>query len=365
MLPFISDRRLEPIADKVFSGRRLTFEDGLVLYGSHDLITIGQLANHVREQQHGNKAYYNINRHINPTNVCVKFCRLCAYGRGRNEKGAYTMALGEVLEYASRGFTDDITEFHIVGGLHPDLPFEYYVDIIRALHQRFPTVHLKAFTMVEIDWLAKLSGKSIEEVIEILKEAGVGSFPGGGAEIFNSRVRKIICTTKISGHRWLQIAKTAHRLGVRSNATMLYGHVETDAERVEHLFLLRQAQDETGGFMTFIPLAFHPDNTPLDYIRPTTGFMDLKNVAIARLILDNFPHIKSYWIQIGPKLAQVSLSFGADDMDGTIIEERITHSAGAQTALGLTRDTLVGLIRQTGRIPVERDTVYKELRVAV
>ena len=355
----IEDKRLAPVAEKVQAGERLTFEDGLALYRTHDLLALGWLANSVRERLHGNVCYYNINRHINPTNVCVAHCRLCAFGRDPSVPGAYTMALEEVFRTAASGSTEAVTEFHIVGGLHPDLTFDYYLDLIRGLKQRFPQVHLKAFTMVEIGYFAKITKLPAREVLLKLKQAGLDSLPGGGAEIFHPRVRKVICDHKTSGQLWLQIARTAHELGLHSNATMLYGHIETEEERVDHLLKLRALQDETRGFVCFIPLAFHPENTALSHLPKPTGFLDLKNIAASRLLLDNFPHIKAYWIMLTPRIAQVALRFGADDIDGTVVEEKIYHDAGATTAQGLRRSELLRLIREAGREPVERDTLYR------
>jgi len=357
--PILEDKRLKPIAAKVLNGERLTFDDGVALYRSNDLLALGWLANHVREHKNGNVCYFNINRHINPTNVCVAHCRLCAFGRDPDAPGAYTYAVGEAVERAASGYSEAVTEFHIVGGLHPTLPFDYYLDLLRALKQRFPAVHLKAFTMVEVAYLAKIAKLSTRDTLLKLKEAGLDSHPGGGAEIFHPRVRKVICDHKISGEMWLRIARTAHELGLHSNATMLYGHIETDEERVDHLLKLRALQDETRGFSCFIPLAFHPANTALAHLPPTTGMTDLKNIAASRLLLDNFPHIKAYWIMLTPPIAQVALRFGADDLDGTVVEEKIYHDAGAQTPQSLRRSQLLQLIREAGREPVERDTLYR------
>jgi aminodeoxyfutalosine synthase len=357
----ISDARLEPVARKVLAGERLEAADGLALYESHDLLAVGWLANHVREARHGDACYYNINRHINPTNVCVAHCRLCAFGRSPDQAGAYTYALDEVWQRAAEGVAGGATEFHIVGGLHPDLPFDYYLDLIRGLKQRHPQVHLKAFTMVEVGYYARLTKSSIRDTLLAMKAAGVDSLPGGGAEIFNPRVRKVICDHKVSGQRWLEIARTAHEIGLRSNATMLYGHIETNEERVEHLILLRNTQDITHGFQTFIPLAFHPDNTALSHLPGPTGIDDLKMIAVSRLMLDNFDHIKAYWIMLTPRIAQVALRFGADDIDGTVVEEKIYHDAGATTPQHLTRADLERLIREAGRVPIERDTLYNRV----
>jgi aminodeoxyfutalosine synthase len=354
----IEDARLKPIAEKVLAGERLGFEDGVALYRSKDVLAIGWLANWLREQRHGKVCYYNINRHINPTNVCVAACRLCAFGRAPNAPGAYTYALEEIWQRAAQGVAESATEFHIVGGLHPDLPFQYYLDLIRGLKQRYAHVHLKAFTMVEIGYYSRIAKLPIRDTLLALKDAGVDSLPGGVAEIFNPRVRKVICDHKVSGQMWLQIARTAHQLGLRSNATMLYGHIETEQERVEHLLLLRELQDETRGFVAFIPLAFHPENTVLVHLPKPTGFADLKNIATSRLLLDNFDHIKAYWIMLTPRMAQIALRFGADDIDGTVIEEKIYHDAGATTAQFTPRAELERLICEAGCIPVERDTLY-------
>jgi aminodeoxyfutalosine synthase len=346
------DAALRPIAAKVEAGERLSFDDGVALYRSGDILAIGWMANQVRERMHGDVAYFNVNRHINPTNVCVASCRLCAFGRKKGEAGTYTMALEEAWDTAGTGLTE-------VGGLHPDLPFEYFMDLVRGLKVRYPKVHVKAFTMVEVAFLAKRGKMTIEETLVKMKDAGVDSMPGGGAEIFADRVRHIICDHKIDGGEWLETARLAHKLGLRSNATMLYGHVENDEDRVDHMLRLRAVQDETGGFQTFIPLAFHPDNTALAHIPKTTGMMDLKQIAIGRLMLDNFAHIKSYWQMVSPEMAQISLRFGADDIDGTVIEEKIYHDAGATTPQGMRRADLVRLITEAGRVPFERDTLYR------
>jgi aminodeoxyfutalosine synthase len=355
------DPRIHSIKEKVLAQERLSVDDALALYRSPDILAVGWLANSVRERMHGDKTYFNVNRHINPTNVCVAACRLCAFGRKKDTPGAYTMALEEAFQTAASGYSEAVTEFHIVGGLHPDLPFQYFLDLISGLKQRFPQVHLKAFTMVEVAYLAKRAKLSILETLKQLKAAGVDSLPGGGAEIFADRVRHIICDHKIDGDQWLDTAKLAHQIGLKSNATMLYGHVENDEDRVDHLLKLRNLQDETGGFQTFIPLAFHPDNTPLQHLPRTTGMLDIKQIAVGRLVLDNFPHIKSYWQMVTAKMAQISLRFGADDIDGTVIEEKIYHDAGATTPQGMRREELVRLIREAGREPIERDTLYRQV----
>ena len=355
----ITDSRLRPIAAKVLGGERLNNDDGIALYRSPDLLAVGWLANHVREKRHGNITYYNVNRHINPTNVCVAHCRLCAFGRDPSAPGAYTFALEEIYQRAEQGVREGATEFHIVGGLHPDLTFDHYLELVRGLKQRCPAVHIKAFTMVEVHYFARIAKTSIEEVLRKMKDAGVDSCPGGGAEIFHPRVRKIICDHKTSGQMWLSTARKTHEAGLRSNATMLYGHVETEEERVDHLLKLRELQDETHGFVAFIPLAFHPDNTALSHIPKTTGYLDLRNIAVSRLLLDNFEHIKAYWIMLSPSIAQIALRFGANDLDGTVVEEKIYHDAGAKTSEFTPRAELERLIRAAGRLPVERDTLYR------
>ena len=356
---FIEDPRLQPVLKKVQDGVRLSYDDGVALYRTSDLLALGYLANLVRERLHGDVTYFNVNRHINPTDVCVASCRLCAFGKRAKDPKAYTMSLDQVWHVAGEGWTEAVTEFHIVGGLHPELTLDWYCEMLRGLKQRFPQVHLKAFTLVEIGYLAQRSKISVQEVLERLRDAGMDSLPGGGAEIFCDRVRRVICDHKITGEEWLETARTAHRLGLHSNCTMLYGHIETDEDRVDHLLKLRALQDETQGFVTFIPLAFHPDNTPLEHIPKTTGFLDIKNIAVARLMLDNIPHIKAYWIMMTPKIAQIALRFGADDIDGTVVEEKIYHDAGATTSQSLRRGELLQLIRKAGREPVERDTLYR------
>ena len=355
----ITDITLKPIAEKVLAGERLSSEDGMALYRTPDLLAVGWLANYVREKRHGNTTYFNVNRHINPTNVCVAHCKLCAFGRDPNAPGAYNFALEEIYARAEQGVREGATEFHIVGGLHPDLSFDYFMEMIRGLKQRCPNVHLKAFTMVEVGYFSRIAKLSIKDVLLKMKEAGVDSLPGGGAEIFHPRVRKIICDHKTSGQQWLNIARQAHQIGLRSNATMLYGHVETAEERVDHLVKLRELQDETHGFVTFIPLAFHPDHTALSHIPKPTGYDDLRNIAVSRLMLDNFDHIKAYWIMLSPAIAQIALRFGANDIDGTVVEEKIYHDAGATTSEFTSRSELERLIRAAGRVPVERDTLYR------
>jgi aminodeoxyfutalosine synthase len=358
----IEDTALLPIAEKVLAGGRLGFQEGVTLYHSHDLLTLGYLAHHVRVKMHGMRTYFNVNRHINPTNVCVASCKLCAFGRKPDGPGAYTMALDEALRVAGENWSEAVTEFHIVGGLHPDLPFDYYLDLLRGLKRRFPSVHRKGFTAVEVGYFSHVTRLSIREVLQRMKDAGLDSLPGGGAEIFAPAVRRVICDHKIGAYTWLKVHRLAHEMGMHTNATMLYGHIESAEDRVDHLLQLRKLQDETHGFQTYIPLAFHPANTELGKLvehDETSGFMDLKNVAVARLLLDNFPHIKAYWIMMTPRVAQVALRFGADDLDGTVVEEKIYHDAGAKTPQALTRMQLIRLILEAGGEPFERDTLYR------
>ncbi|HWR73363.1 MAG TPA: aminofutalosine synthase MqnE [Nitrospirota bacterium] len=353
---------LAKIQKKVLSGRRLTREDSLALFRSRDLLALGRMAAQVAERKNGKNAYFIQNLHINPTNICVNRCKFCAFSRSKGEPGAYEMSIEDILARA-RGAGKSVREFHIVSGLHPDLPFAWYLDMLRALKKEFPSVHLKAFTAVEVDYLAKLSGSGLTDTLLELREAGLGSLPGGGAEIFSPGVRNTLCAEKISGKRWLEVMEAAHGIGLKSNATMLYGHIESAEDRVEHLLSLRGLQDRTGGFQAFIPLSFHSPNTEIKKSAYTTGFDDLRTLAISRLVLDNFEHIKAYWVMLGEKIAQVSLNFGVDDLDGTVVEERITRSAGGTTDGSMTREELIHLIKQADRTPVERDTIYNRIKV--
>ncbi len=355
----IEDSRLRPIWEKVSAGARLSYEDGVTMFRSSDILALGAMANSVRERLHGDTTYFNVNRHINPTDVCVASCRLCAFGKKAKDPRAYTMSLEQVWEMAGKGYAEAVTEFHIVGGLHPELSLDWFCQMIAGLKERYAGVHLKAFTMVEVAYLARRAKISIRETLEKLKAAGVDSMPGGGAEVFSERVRRIICDHKIDGDEWLETARIAHQIGLKSNCTMLYGHLETAEDAADHLVRLRAVQDETHGFVTFIPLAFHPANTTLSHLSPTSGFDDLKQIAISRLMLDNIPHIKAYWIMMTPGVAQIAQRFGANDIDGTVVEEKIYHDAGAQTAQHLRRQDLLRLIREAGREPVERDTTYR------
>ena len=353
---------LTKIKEKVFASKRLTRIDGLKLFESNDLLAFGRMATHVAQKKNGNRVHFVQNMHINPTNICVNRCKFCAFSRSKGEPGAYEMSIGDIAAKA-RSAEKGVRELHIVSGLHPELPFPWYLDMLRSLKKEFPRLHLKAFTAVEIDYLARLTGLSLKETLLKLKEAGLGSLPGGGAEIFNTAVRNTLCAEKISGERWLEVIAAAHRVGLKSNATMLYGHIESAEDRIDHLLKLRELQDRTGGFQAFIPLSFHSPNTEIKKSAYTTGFDDLKTLAISRLMLDNFDHIKAYWVMLGEKIAQVSLSFGVDDLDGTVVEEKITKAAGGTTDGSMTRDDLVHLIKQAGRTPVERDTVYNIVKV--
>ncbi len=355
------EARLKPIRDKVVAGARLTEDDALALFRTRDILSVGEMADLANRRRNGERVYFNVNRHINPTNVCVNRCKFCAFSRSKGEPLAYTMTMDEILRRAGEARVQKATELHIVGGLHPDLPFDFYLLMLRTLRERFPEMHIQAFTAVEIDYFARISGLPLAEVIRRLKEAGLGSLPGGGAEIFAPEVRDRICPEKISGDRWLQVMEAVHAAGLRSNATMLYGHVETLESRVDHMRRLRELQDRTGGFQSFIPLAFHPKNTEIakGY---TTGIEDLLALAVGRLYLDNFAHVQSFWIMLGAKIAQVSLHFGVNDIDGTVVEERITHAAGARGGMEMSVSELVTMIRQAGKIPVERDTLYNVVR---
>ncbi len=354
----VREAGLEDIYQKVLEGKRLSAQDGLRLYKTHALPALGFLANIVRERFNGNKAYYIYNQHVNYSNVCTNLCKFCAFGKENGHEKAYCMSIEEIAQKIRDRLDEPIREVHVVGGIHPELPYSYYTDMLRAIKDVRPDIHIQAFTCVEIAHIAKMGGKSWEEALKDLVDAGLGSIPGGGAEVFSTRIREKLCPEKLPGEKWIDVAKTAHKMGIKSNATMLYGHIETLEERIEHLVALRKAQDETGGFMCFIPLAFHPRNTALDHVAPTSGIDDIKNIAVSRLMLDNFPHIKAYWIMLGHKIAQLALSFGADDFDGTVMEEKITHMAGAQTAEAMSSREIEHLISEAGREPVERDTLY-------
>ncbi len=364
MIPVNYDARLSDIRNRVEAGERLSFDDGLFLDQHADLFTLGELANRVRERKNGNFAYYNVNTHLNPTNVCVYRCVFCAFRADLKSPKGYVMTDEQILERAAEAERRGATELHVVGGLHHQLPYDWYLNIIRIVHRDHPNLHLKAWTAVEWDWFSQVTNRPTRDILAEFKDAGLGSLPGGGAEIFHPEIRDRICEHKADADAWIRIHREAHSLGLRSNATMLYGHIEESRHRIDHLIRLRELQDETGGFQTFIPLAFHPDNTKLgeDYkiIKPT-GVMDLRTIAVSRLMLDNFPHIKAYWVMLGIKIAQIALSFGADDIDGTVVHEKIYHDAGSDSPQETTVVELRHLIKEAGRIPVERDTLYHEV----
>ncbi|MFH2128380.1 MAG: aminofutalosine synthase MqnE [Pseudomonadota bacterium] len=357
----VGDPALRPVAAKLAQGDRLDAEDGLALMTSKDLLGLGALAHAARLAKNGPYTYYVLNRQINYSNVCGNRCTFCAFWREQGGEGAYLLSPQEAASVAAEHPEMDLVELHVVGSCHPQLGLDYYCELLAALAVARPRATLKAFTPVEIEHFARKEGISTIEVFQRLMAAGLKAMPGGGAEVFSPRVRAELCPSKTSGKRWLAISGQAHALGLPTNATMLYGHIETPAERVEHLLALREQQDLSGGFSAFIPLAFHPENTGLGELARTTGLDDLRVVAASRLLLDNFPHIKAYWVMLGPKLAQVALNFGADDLDGTIVEERITHTAGATTAKGMTEEELRHLITSAGFTPVRRDSFYRSL----
>lgn len=359
MLP--SAHPLFDIAARVVAGERLSFEDGMRLASSHDLPALGLLAHQVRERLHGDAVYYNINRHLNPTNVCYVGCELCAYADDPNAEGTWSYTPEECVEIARRDWSGDVTEFHIVGGLHPRWKFDVYAEILRSLKRAFPTVHLKAFTMVEIDFLAKIAKKSVPETIAVLREAGLDSCPGGGAEIFHPEIRERIASKKMSAERWLEVAGMVHAAGLKSNCTMLFGHIERPEHWVDHLVRLREQQDLTGGFQCFIPLAFHPANTKFAHLPGPDLVTKLKVVALSRLMLDNIPHIKAYWVMLGREIAQLALRYGANDLDGTVVDERVTFAAGGAAGKGMTVETIRDFITGVGLRPVLRDTVYNAI----
>ncbi len=350
---------LSTIREKLDAGVRLDFDDGMRLFTTPETAALAALANRERERRWGDLTFFNRNVHVNATNVCEASCIFCSFARLKTgDPDSYTMSLDQALSRI-RALKDElITEVHIVNGLNPDLPWSYYTDLLRAIKQERPDLHLKCFTAVEIAYFSEKYGKSVRQVLEELVEAGLGSLPGGGAEIFHPRARKKLCADKVSAEGWLDVHRTAHRMGLRSNCTMLFGSIEKLDERVDHLLRLRDLQDETGGFQTFIPLRFHNENNRLQRLKDPTGYDCLRTYAVSRLMLDNIDHIKAYWIMLGMKLAQVSLDWGVDDIDGTVREERIYHMAGAKTPQELTRAELVNLIRLAGRVPVERDTLY-------
>jgi aminodeoxyfutalosine synthase len=365
----VRDPRLRPVAEKVAAGERLTRDDLLTLYATHDLVAVGALADAATRAKHGDRVTFCSNQHINPTNVCVlrNTCVFCSFARLPKEEGAYTRTLDEVLAEAAQAKTAPTREFHIVGGLHPKLPLSYYTDMIRALRDAYPGVHVKALTAVEIAHLARVERTTVREVLLALRDAGLTSIPGGGAEVFSTAVRATIADRKLAGDEWIAVHREAHALGIPSNCTMLYGHVESAEDRAGHLQMLRDLQDETGGFLAYIPLAYHAENNELGEQmgwagRDTQGVEDLVNIAVGRLFLDNVPHVKTHWPMVTPFLAQLALHWGADDLEGTVVHERVYHDAGAETPLGLSYDGLVELIRGAGKVPVERDSLYRPVR---
>ena len=348
---------LAGIPTKVMAGERLSFEDGVAMYKTDDVTLLGLLANHVREQMHGDVCYYNVNTHVNYTNYCNQMCDFCAFQRRPGDDGAYCMSPDQI-ENAVKTANPEATEVHMVAGVWPALGYPYFLDILRAAKRGRPDIHVKAFTMVEIDQIVRLAKKPVGEVLAELREAGLDSMPGGGAEIFAERVHKELYPRKLSSDNWVKLAKEIHNNGFKTNCTMMYGMIETIEERVDHLQRLRDLQDETGGFQTYIPLAFHPDNTKLEHIEKPSPTERLRSIAVGRLFLDNIPHIKAYWIMLGLEVAQAALTMGADDLDGTVSQEKIYHEAGASTPQELTRADIHKLIREAGRRPVERNTVY-------
>ncbi|MGR6836023.1 aminofutalosine synthase MqnE [Syntrophomonas erecta] len=358
------EKRMNEIAEKIDQGQRLNRADGIYLYESGDLLAIGELARQRKLQVSGRHVFFNANCHINLTNICVSRCKFCAFGVDEDGNGGpYLMSADEAFEYGRQAVDNgNITEFHIVSAMHPKMPFDYYLDIIKRFHQAYPDIHIQAFTAVEIFYFSQISGLSIKEVLTTLKGAGLGSMPGGGAEILNDELRQELCPRKAMSEDWLEVHRTAHQLGIKTNCTMLFGHVESFAHRIDHMIKLRELQDEAPGFQSFIPLPFLPENTRMADIPRTSAVDDLKTIAIARLMLDNIDHIKSFWIMLGLPVSQISLDFGADDLDGTIVEERIMHAAGASTKRGITREEIIRLINESGYIPTERDTLYNIIK---
>src|SRR5436190_2168135 len=358
----IFSTQLRSIRDKVEAGERLSLDDGLFLYSPEaPLQEVGALANLVRERKNGNAAYYNINTHLNPTNVCVYRCIFCAFRSDLRSPKGYLMSDEQILARGREAVDEGCTEMHIVGGLHHQMKYDWYLHLIRLLHEAYPALHLKAWTAVEINWFQYMIKRTVRDILQEMVKAGLGSMPGGGAEIFHPEVRDRICEHKADAQNWLDIHRPAHELGLRTNSTMLYGHIENAYHRIDHLIRLRELQDETGGFQTFIPLAFHPGNTGLSHIKKPSSIMDLRTIAVSRLMLDNIPHIKAYWIMLGVGTAQTALAYGADDLDGTVRHELIYHDAGATTPELLTCEQIQRLIIEAGREPIERDTLYRRI----
>lgn len=362
MKQFIEDTKLLPIIDKIKKDDRLTLEDGITMFNSTDLSTIGMMANYVNHKHNSNKVYFIQNLYINPTNVCEAECSFCGYRRSPNEEGAYTMSMEELLEYVAKRYTKNIREFHIVGGHNNQVDFNYYLDTVRVLKKAYPEVVIKAYSAAEIVFFAKISGLNVREVLDKLVEVGLDTLPGGGAEILTDEYRHKLCPDKATAQQWLDVHEIAQEMGMKTHATMLYGSIESYEERIIHMLKIRELQDKYQGFLVFIPLALQPKKDTASIQMRTAAFDDLKTIAISRLMLDNMPHIKAYWIDIGVQLTQVALSYGADDIHGTIVEERISHAVGAKTEAGLTREDLIWLIKGANRIPIERDTFYNAVK---
>ena len=365
----LADPALRPIAEKVLDARRLDAADARALYATTDLLGLGRIADFANQRRNGDRVFFSANQHLNPTNVCIlrNTCVFCSFARMPKEDGAYTRTLEEVYAEAEQARGTPTSEFHIVGGLHPKLRLSYYTDLLRGLKERFPHIHIKALTAVEIAHLARIEQASVRDVLLALKAAGLTSLPGGGAEVFSTAVRATIAERKLTGEEWIAVHREAHQLGIPTNCTMLYGHVETADDRIEHLTMLRSLQDETGGFLTYIPLAYHPDHNELGEElgrvgSATTAYEDLKNIAVGRLFLDNIAHVKTHWPMVTPFLSQVALSFGCDDVEGTVVYERVYHEAGAQTQMHMHYADLVELIRAAGKRPVERNSLYQPVR---
>lgn len=365
----LADPALRPIAEKVLDARRLDAADARALYATADLLGLGRIADFANQRRNGDRVFFSANQHLNPTNVCIlrNTCVFCSFARMPKEDGAYTRTLEEVYAEAEQARGTPTSEFHIVGGLHPKLRLSYYTDMLRGLKERFPHIHIKALTAVEIAHLARIEQASVRDVLLALKAAGLTSLPGGGAEVFSTAVRATIAERKLTGEEWIAVHREAHQLGIPTNCTMLYGHVETADDRIEHLTMLRSLQDETGGFLTYIPLAYHPDHNELGEElgrvgSATTAYEDLKNIAIGRLFLDSIPHVKTHWPMVTPFLSQIALSFGCDDVEGTVVYERVYHEAGAQTQMHMQYGDLVALIRGAGKRPVERNSLYQPVR---
>ena len=354
-----TDKNLLSILDKVANEKRLSFEDGLTIMATPDLHSVGMMADYVKRKMNGDKVYFVVNRHVNPSNICAISCKFCAFGTTKKSANAYELSHEHMLSMIS----DEIKEVHIVGGLHPDWDFKEYLDIVRMIKKNYPDTHVKAFTAVEIDWFTEIAKLSIEDVLLTLKDAGVDALTGGGAEILHPDVRKKICAPKTVATRWEEIHRIAHGLGIPTNATILYGHVEEPFHIVDHMERLRNIEDDSPGFFAFIPVLFQPENTGLKNVKPFPASYDMKVHALARLYLDNFPHIKAYWITLGEKAAQVALHYGASDADGTIIKEKIIHDAGAPSDIGHSRDFMINMIKNSGYTPVERDALYNEVQV--